>query len=731
MLRWIAKMLQADRSGGRANAPARGERIDARMREAYALHEQGRLEAAADAYRAILREQPRNADALYLLGEIALQRGDPDGAIEHIERAIALAASVASFHFSLGCALQNAGRLEAAIRSYRRALELDPAHAEACNNLGNALKAQGQLDAAIDCYRQAASLRPGLLGAYWNWGEALKGRGRLEEAIGVYRAALAQDPASTESLIKLGSTLVLVGRPEEALEHFRRIVQISPERAAGHLNLGAAYKILGGLDEAVACFERAVSVEPELADAHNNLGSVLLESGRVGEAEARFRRALELDPRKVNAHSNLLLAMHYRHDSDPQQVFREHLRWAERHAAGPCMEGAARARDAEPERRLRIGYVSPDFMRHSVAYFLQPVLQAHDRERFEIVCYSNAPKGDEVTRRLRQLSDRWHDIFGRDDAEVAAMIERHKTDILVDLAGHTGGGRPLLFARRPAPVQVSWLGYPDTSGLAAMDYRLTDADADPEGQTEDLYTEQLVRLGHGFLCYGPSPDSPEPSEPPAARTGRVTFGCFNNLAKVTPEMAALWAQLLAAAPGARLVMKAHGLASGNARRALQERFSALGVESGRVELLGPEYSHARHLARYADVDIGLDTYPYHGTTTTCEALWMGVPVVTLAGRAHVSRVGVSILSRVGFAELVAATPADYVNKALGLAGNVARLRELRAGLRDRMRASPLLDAPGFTRALEAAYRGMWRRWCESGIGSSRAAGRARPSWLPD
>jgi predicted O-linked N-acetylglucosamine transferase (SPINDLY family) len=327
-----------------------------------------------------------------------------------------------------------------------------------------------------------------------------------------------------------------------------------------------------------------------------------------------------------------------------------------------------------------------------------------------------------MTRRLRQLSDEWHDIFGRDDAEVAAMIRAHGTDILVDLAGHTGGGRPLLFARRPAPVQVTWLGYPNTTGLAAMDYRLSDADADPEGEAEPRHTEKLVRLAHGFLCYGPSPDSPEPSEPPAARTGRVTFGCFNNLAKVAPEMLAWWAQLLAAAPGARLVMKAHGLASENARRRLRERFSALGVEDGRLELLGPEESHARHLARYGEVDVALDTYPYHGTTTTCEALWMGVPVVTLAGRNHVSRVGLSILKRVGLPELVAGTPEEYVHKALELAGDAARLRELRAGLRARMRASPLLDAPGFTRELEAAYRDMWRRWCESRIDSARAAG---------
>jgi predicted O-linked N-acetylglucosamine transferase (SPINDLY family) len=313
---------------------------------------------------------------------------------------------------------------------------------------------------------------------------------------------------------------------------------------------------------------------------------------------------------------------------------------------------------------------------------------------------------------LTGLCDGWRDIHASSDEEAARLIRQDRIDILVDLAGHTGGGRPLLFARKPAPVQATWLGYPDTTGLAQMDYRITDADADPEGEADAICSEKLVRLATGFLCYAPHADSPPVGKPPALDSGKITFGCFNNLAKVTPEMIGLWSRILEQLPQARIVVKALALDSEEARRPLRSHLASAGIAADRIVLHGAEATARGHLERYNEVDIALDTYPYNGTTTTCDAMWMGVPVISLAGRTHVSRVGASILARVGLADLVAATAEEFVCKAIALARDPRRLRELRDGMRERMRASALLDAAGFARGMEAAYRQMWLRRLE-------------------
>jgi predicted O-linked N-acetylglucosamine transferase (SPINDLY family) len=351
-----------------------------------------------------------------------------------------------------------------------------------------------------------------------------------------------------------------------------------------------------------------------------------------------------------------------------------------------------------------------------VASFIEPVLAAHDRRDFELVAYSSGGQEDEVTQRLRGLCDVWRDISLVQDQNAADRIRADGIDVLVDLAGHTAGGRLLLFARKPAPVQVTWLGYPNTTGLDTMDYRLTDAVADPVGETDRFHTETLVRLPAGFLCYAPSPESPEVADSPQLKAGHVTFGSFNDLAKVTPELVALWSEILRAQPGARLMLKAFGLSADSACHDVRQRFQGQGIAPERFDLCKPEFSAAGRLAKYQEIDIGLDTYPYNGATTACEALWMGVPVVTLAGATHASRTGASIVSGIGLSELVATTPAQYVEIALRLAADAEKRRTLRAGLRARMRASPLLDAPRFARGLETAYREMWEKRRASGAG---------------
>jgi protein O-GlcNAc transferase len=533
-------------------------------------------------------------------------------------------------------------------------------------------------------------------------------RNDLPGAIDHNRRALALDARSAEALNNLSIALMLDGRREEALEACRRLVEVRPD-AGSRLNLASACRMLGRLDEAAAEYRLAAQLDPASADAHANLGVVLMEMGQHAEAEAALRRALALSPGSAKLHSNLLLSLNYRDDVGPERVFEEHRAWARLHAAPLEAAAAPHANERSPGRRLRIGYVSGDFKRHSVAWFAEPVLAAHDRERFAVVCYSDVPKPDAVTARIRACADEWREIFGRSDEEVAARVRADAIDILVDLGGHTGKHRLLVFARRPAPVQVTWLGYPNTTGLRSMDYRITDIDADPPGLADALHTEKLLRLADGFLCYAPPASSPPVGPVPFSSSGRITFGCFNNLAKLTPAAVALWSRLLAAVPGSRLVLKARGMASEATREDVRRQFHAQGIGEAALALREPLASLESHLAAYGEIDIALDVFPYNGTTTTCEALWMGVPVVALAGRVHASRVGASILRRVGLHELVAHDEGDYLRIGRSLAADPVRMQALRAGMRQRLAASPLLDANGFVRGLEGAFREAWRR----------------------
>jgi predicted O-linked N-acetylglucosamine transferase (SPINDLY family) len=653
----------------------------ATLAAARALRGAGRLAEARDACAQILRAQPAQADVLRLYWDLCHDLADNAPAVDAIGRALAAGGAPAPLQYMLGCAMEDLRRPQEAASAYRRALEADPAHARAANNLGCLLEAAGDLDGAEASYERALGADPALANAHYNRANLLRRRGRVDEAERGLRAALALAPGQADWHSALGEILLLGWR----------------------------------LDESIDCQRAALKLDPGSARAQFGLANALMMLGRADEAETGFRRVLELEPDFPEAHGNLLLCLHYRRGDDGAALHAEHRAWAARHAAGlyPPAARAAHARlDRAPDRRLNVGYYSPNLHRHSVASFFEPLLAAHDRSRVRVVCYSGVERADAVTGRLQSMSDGWCDLRGLSADAAARRIRDDRIDILVDLAGHTGGGRPLLFARKPAPVQLSWLGYPDTTGLEQMDYRLTDAEADPPG-AERWYSERLIRLPRSFLCFAPDAGSPEPGPLPARGRAQVTFGCFNNLAKLTPDTIRRWARLLAEVPGARLMLKAHALGAGSARRGVLGALCREGVAADRVTLLGPEDSAAGHLARYRDVDIALDTYPYNGTTTTCEALWMGVPVVTLAGPTHVSRVGASILACIGLRELVAASGEDYIDRAAALARDLPRLAALREGMRARMRAAPLLDAAGFARAVESAYRIAWQSWCAS------------------
>ena len=683
--------------------------LAADLDEGLAHHRAGRLEEADAAYRRVLVARSDHPDALHLLGVMAHHAGDDERALELIGRAIKASPSNAVYHYNIGEVYRTTGRLDEAVAAYRRVLEIKPDHADGYNSLGAALCMQGKVAEALTAYRDAVALKPDHADAHYNIGIVLQEQGRLDEAIAAYRRAVAVKPDWAKAQYNMGVALGDQDRPEEAVAAYHRVLELEPDHLEAHNNLGEALYAQGRLDEAIAAYRRAVELKPDFPDAHNNLGVALQEQGRLDEAIAAYRRASDDIP---GANSNLLLCLHYRPEFDPSAVFTEHRQWAARHAGALGATERSHGNTPDPDRRLSIGYISPDFRSHSVAYFFESLLAAHDRAEVEPILYADVRRSDDTTARLRSLAHEWRDIYGMSDEQVAEQVIRDGIDILVDLAGHTANNRLLVFARKPAPVQVSYIGYPNTTGLEAINYRLSDALADPDG-ADAFYTEELVRLPRCFLCYAPPAEAPPVEPPPAGEAGCTTFGSFNNIAKVTPEVVALWSKILKAVPGARLVLKSRSLHDAATRKRYSLSFEKNGIAPERIDLVGRNPSKTDHMALYGTVDIGLDSFPYNGVTTTCEALWMGVPVITLAGRAHAGRVGVSLLTAVGLEDLIAETPDEYAAIARRLADDLDRLSALRSDLRSRMTASPLCDQAGLAKTVKNAYRTMWRRWCES------------------
>ncbi len=587
-----------------------------------------------------------------------------------------------SLWMMLANAQASTGRLDEMVHSCDRILALQPGNADAHSNRGIALYSLRRLQEAEQAFRMALSLKPSLISAGNNLGMVLKDLGRNVEAIQIFEKLISDNPAAT-----------------------------AVQRASLYANLALVQLRSHLFEPAEQSCRIALRLDPSCVPAHNNLAQALKERGLLAESVAQQRVAIHLSPEGAGLHSNLLLDLNYLTGLDVRECAREHRLWGERYGA-PGGRVALHANVPDPQKRLRIGYLSPDFRAHSVAFFIEPLLAAHNRDQVEVTGYANLLQPDPLTAHLRAIADRWRNVWSLDDNKLAALIRRDGIDILVDLAGHTSGNRLRLFGLKPAPVQVAWLGYPNTTGVREMDYRLTDEWADPPGLSDELHTETLIRLPHGFLCYKPLDDCPEVRAPSVGSTGHITFGCFNNSAKVNGALLDTWARILTDLPDARILLKSRQLHGPGLQQRFQEEFARRGVEPGRVEMLGRVNSTFDHLALYGRVDIALDTFPYNGTTTTCEALWMGVPVIALAGDRHAGRVGVSLLHGIGLDELIAGSPDEYRELAIGLASDRERLAAYRSTLRTRMRAAPLTNAAGFARDIEAAFREMWRRWCE-------------------
>ena len=605
--------------------------------------------------------------------------------------------------------LHQSGQIQQAMRIYAQILKKDANYPDALHLLGLSHHQLGNAEKAIEYINKAIGIAPNVPTLYNNLGEAYRLGGQLASAQECYEKALQLQPDHVGAHNNLGIILSELGRHEDAVDSYQRSLNINPEFGPALKNLANALVDLGKLDEAIRHYHAAIRLNPGDAELYNNLGTALTERRQFNKANQAFQKAISLKPEYSAAHSNLCFTLNYASELSLADYFKAHQNWASI-VESSRSQFQHNLEILNKNKRLRVGYVSADLCSHSVSYFFEVLLKHHNPDAVDVYCYSDVVAPDKVTHRLQSLCPRWTSIVGQGDEEVARKIQKDRVQILVDLAGHSAANRLPLFALKPAPVQLSWLGYPGTTGLKAIDYRFTDEIADPSGDSEAFHSEELWRLPRGFLCFQGEPDSPSP--PAKTASDPICFGSFNNLSKTNHIVVQVWANILNALPQASLYLKSRQLADASVREHIQREFEKAGIEPQRIELQGRVSHRSQHLALYDKVDIALDTFPYNGTTTTCEALWMNVPVVTLRGDRHASRVGASILTHTGLTELIADSTAEYVGLALKLAADSDYRTNLSNGLRRRLQSADLSNGSQFARDVEAAYRSMWQRYAD-------------------
>ncbi len=682
---------------------------DAHSNLGAALLALGQIDEAVVSYRRALAIEPKDVETHSNLGNALQSLGQFDDAVTSYRCALTINPDYAELHNKLGNTLQSLGQIDEAVVSYRQALTIKPDYAEAHNNLGSALRSLGQLDGAMaSCYR-ALQIKPDYAEAYCNLGTTQETFGQLSDASTSFRRALEIRPEFALAYCNLGVCMQRLERPHEAVANLRRALEIMPDYAEAHNNLGIALLGLGQIDDAVASYRRALAIKPDFAAAHNNLGNVLQALGQLDEAVASYRRALAFKPDFAEAYSNLLFCLSHFEAIDAPILFAEHCRFGEQFEAPLRASWPPHANSREPERRLQVGFVSADLRNHAIATFIEPVLAHLSRyPQLSLHAYYNYAIEDATTHHLRGYFAHWHRIVGLSDSALAQKISADGIDILIDLSSHTAHQRLLSFAHKPAPVQASWMGYPGTTGLRAMDYYLTDKFFLPHAQFASQFTEKFVYLP-ASAPFMPSNEAPAVNALPALGNGYITFGSFNRLNKISRSVIALWSQLLRASPQAILLMG--GLPGNSKYSTLLEWFAEEGITQDRLRFHGRS-DMKTYLALHHQVDICLDTFPYNGGTTTLHALWMGVPTLTLTGSTGAGRTGAAILGRVGLGAFIAHTAEAFVETGQSCVGNLAALSAIRSGLRERLATSaigrPALIADG----LERAFRIMWQRWCE-------------------
>ena len=712
------------------------------VQAALELHQQGDYEKAKQAYCKILASEPTNTDAWHLLGMLLHATGHDADALECIENAAAMTPERADILSNLGLVYRSAGQLQKSTSILKRAAELDPQSVTVRNNLGTVLMESGSLGEAEAHFQTALQIEPESNDAAMNLGNVWQRQGKLKDAEQLYRRCLEHDPDNAllltnlgeslrrqcrwsdaaeflgkaiqqnpeliETQLNFGRTLLNSHQHEAAVAHFRELVAIHPNDSRAHHFLGNALSHVSDFDGSVSCLQRSLELRPDDSYAHNSLAFVFMAASDHHRAAKHFRESLRLNPRLSRSRSALLYLMSADPAVSQQELFDEHLRWAKLHGQVKSLGPHCNLR--QKSRRLRIGYVSPDLRNHAVAFFFQPVLDAHDPEAVEVFCYAEVATPDQSTQRMREQVDQWRFTTGMSDLQVAEQIACDKIDILVDLAGHTANNRLVAFAHKPAPIQVTWLGYPNTTGLSAIDYRLSCETVHPVGE-ETYHTEELIRMPRAAFCFSPPQQSLGIQSPPVQKNGYITFGSLHRPFKISQQTRKLWSRLLLACPTSRLLaFNTHF--TGESKASLIQSLTDEGVDPQRIEVrdsfLGESY-----LKTYDDIDVALDVSPWAGGTTTLEALWSGVPVIAQYGDRGSSRSSASVVTAIEHDQWIAHTDDEYINKVMSLAADIPKLCRLRRQLREQMQTT-VLDGKRFTRNLEQVYRDIWSSWCDRG-----------------
>ncbi len=687
-----------------------------------AYFDNGKIQKAIECYQKSIAINPKNPDALSNLGNALLSANQIDEAITACRSSLQLSDNNPAAYNNLGNALRVKKEYLLAIEAYRNAIKHNPNYVEAYNNLGSTLYRNKQYIESLIEFQKAINLSPTYAIPHNNMGMALSSLGRLHDAIESFNRALKLKPDYHEAYNNLGNAYLELDHIDDAVFAYQRAIEIQPDYAEPYANLATCMSIKGDPDEAVKLNRRSIAFDADNAGAYNNLANALKDQGLLDQAIEVFEEAAEKWPESDSISANLIysLQFHPNYDAKSQADHRE--AWYQSRIKSNISSSFSHLNQPDPDRKLRIGYVSPDFNGHVVGRNILPLIREHDRNLFQIFCYSNSPKVDSFTTRIKSLCDVWRDIYRVSDEQSAEMIRQDKIDILVDLALHMNGSRLSLFAHKPAPIQVTFAGYPGSTGLHEIDYRLSDPYLDPEDADVSVYSEETIRLPNSFWCYdieGMSLSEANDVGPlPFEENGFVTFGCLNNFCKVNDSVLDLWSKVLNQVADSRLLLLCP---EGSARLRVRDFFQAAGIQSHRIDFV-PNQPRAQYLSTYRRMDIGLDTFPYNGHTTSLDSIWMGVPVVTLVGNTIVGRAGFSQLSNLGLQELVAFAPEDFIQIVTGLSQDTARLKTLRQSMQNRMKNSPLMDAVRFARDIESVYKSIWKKWCSDvGTGAENSS----------
>ncbi|MGI9305409.1 MAG: tetratricopeptide repeat protein [Gammaproteobacteria bacterium] len=653
--------------------------------------ERGDKQRSLETFKDLLLRSPDNAEIYTNIGSVHHALKDYEQAVTAYEKALSLAPDLSVAANNLGNTYQALGRDRDAIRLYRRALSYNPGLAQIHNNLGSALNNVGDTNAALKSFNKALELTPAYADAWNNLGACLARLGLIESAVAAYDKALDLNSRFPGALNNKGNLLLAARQAAPALRCYENAVALDPELTEAWNGLGNAQRLGGRLSDAVESYRSAIALKEDYAQAWNNLGLTLADQGLLDDAIDAFRAALQIKPGYFQCHSNLLLFLNYQPALDEQDLAAEHLNWARSHQKKAATERRAKS---SSKSRLRIGYVSADFVRHPVSYFILPLLEHHDRRKFRVYCYSNSVAEDDVTEQLKTHCEHWRSISHVRDGAAAQLVRDDEIDVLFDLSGHTSGHRLQLFSLGPAPVQISWLGYPHTTGLDCMDYVLSDKVNLPD-RLQVHYSERIATLDCR-CCYQAPAYAPDIGAPPVLRNGKITFGSFSNPVKINAALVSLWSRILLSVRGSTLVLSWKSLSDPSIANRLIDMFHSNGVDASSIELRGGVIKHEQVLADYNDIDIALDTYPFSGGLTSCEALWMGVPVITLAGVRPASRQTAGFLSTLDLHELIASSTDAFVENGIRLAGDQQKLATIRRSLRERMTGSALCNGELFT-----------------------------------